>query len=43
LTIFWYSAGRWELFEFRQGEPATFASVGATMAAETLYEDVEAA
>lgn len=37
------SAGRWDLFEFRQGEPATFASISATIAAETLYEDVEAA
>lgn len=36
------AAGRWELFEFRHAEPVTFASVGATMEAEAVYEDVEA-
>jgi len=37
------SAGRWELFEFCNAAPVTLASVGATLAAETVYEDVEAA
>jgi len=35
------AAGRWELFEFVGAEPVQFASIGVTVDAATLYEDVE--
>jgi len=35
------AAGRWELYDFAAGTAVEFASIGVTLDAATLYENVE--